>query len=96
MEHLPSLVPSERIDCAILLIRGHKVMLDRDLASLYQVPTKALLQAVKRNIARFPEDFMFQLTRKEFDCLTSQFAISKTGLSAYVPRSKLDGTELSR
>ena len=52
MEDRQALVPSERIDRAILLIRGHKVMLDRDLASLYQVPTKALLQAVKRNIAR--------------------------------------------
>ena len=76
MEHLPSLVPSERIDRAILLIRGHKVMLDRDLASLYQVPTKALLQAVKRNIARFPEDFMFQLSREELANWRSQIVTS--------------------
>ena len=57
-----SLVPLERIEKAILLIRGKKVMLDRDLAELYQVPTGVLNQAVKRNRNRFPEDFMFQLT----------------------------------
>jgi len=57
-----SLIPIERIERSILLIRGHKVMLDRDLAYLYRVTTKVLNQAVKRHKDRFPEDFMFQLT----------------------------------
>jgi len=60
-----SLIPIERIEKSILLIRGHKVMLDADLAVLYGVPTKTLNQAVKRNIDRFPEDFMFRLTKDE-------------------------------
>ncbi len=58
-------VPGERIEQAIFLIRGERVMLDFDLAALYQVTTKALNQAVRRNRERFPEDFMFQLTREE-------------------------------
>jgi len=62
-----SLIPSERIEQSILLIRGHKVMLDTDLAQLYGVPTKVLNQAVKRNKNRFPPDFMFQLTEAEKD-----------------------------
>ena len=62
-------VPVERIEKTIFLIRGQKVMLDRDLAELYEIPTKALKQAVRRNIKRFPEDFMFQLTKEEFDNL---------------------------
>ena len=62
-------VPIERITSKIYLIRGQKVMLDRDLAELYGVETKALKQAVKRNIVRFPEDFMFELTKHEFDNL---------------------------
>ena len=60
-----SLVPTERIDRMILLVRGQKVMLDADLAELYGVPTKALNQAVKRNADRFPEDFMFRLNAEE-------------------------------
>ena len=60
-----SIVPVERIERAIFLIRGHKVMLDRDLADLYDVPTKAFNQAVRRNQDRFPGDFMFRLTRSE-------------------------------
>ena len=60
-----SLVPIERIEQAIMLIRGRKVMLDRDLAELYGVETRVLSQAVHRNIERFPKDFMFVLTRKE-------------------------------
>jgi len=60
-----SLIPIERIERSILLIRGHKVMLDRDLASLYGVTTKVLNQAVKRHRDRFPEDFMFRLTMEE-------------------------------
>jgi hypothetical protein len=60
-----SLIPIERIEGAIYLIRGEKVILDRDLAALYCVSTKAFNQAVKRNLGRFPEDFMFQLTLEE-------------------------------
>ena len=67
------LIP-ERIEKAIYLIRGEKVMLDRDLADLYQVQTKALNQAVRRNLDRFPADFMFQLSEKEVSELNrSQF-----------------------
>ena len=73
-----SLIPVERIERAILLIRGHKVMLDSDLASLYEVQTKRLSEAVKRNAERFPSDFMFQLTDEEFSVLRSQFATSNT------------------
>ena len=65
MEENKSLIPVERIERSILLIRGQKVMLDRDLAFLYRVPTKVLNQAVKRHIDRFPEDFMLQLTMEE-------------------------------
>ena len=61
----------------IYLIRGHKVMLDSDLAELYEVPTSALNQGVKRNSTRFPEDFMFQLSDNELDVLISQSVISK-------------------
>lgn len=57
-------------------MRGYKVLLDVDLASLYEVETKVLIQAVKRNINRFPEDFMFQLTKDEFNILRSQFVTS--------------------
>ncbi len=60
-----SLIPVERIEAAIYLIRGEKVMLDRDLASLYVVSTKVFNQAVKRHRHRFPTDFMFQLTKEE-------------------------------
>ncbi len=60
-----SIVPLERVEQAIYLIRGQKVMLDRDLAALYDVETKAMNQAVKRNAKRFPSDFMFELTREE-------------------------------
>jgi hypothetical protein len=73
------LVPSERIQQVILLIRGHKVMLDADLARLYGVSTKVLIQAVKRNLDRFPSDFMFQLTADEFTRLRSQTVTSKPG-----------------
>lgn len=70
-------LPAERIEKAIFLIRGHKVMLDRDLAELYDVPTKALKQAVRRNKTRFPADFMFTLNKKEFEFWRSQFVTSK-------------------
>ena len=68
--------PVEQIESLILTIRGKQVILDRDLARLYGVETKVLNQAVKRNIERFPEDFMFQLTKEEFENWKSQFAIS--------------------
>jgi len=74
-----TLVPPERIEQSILLIRGHKVILDSDLARLYGVTTKRLNEQVKRNLSRFPEDFMFQLTESETDLLRSQFATSKMG-----------------
>ncbi len=72
-----SLVSVDRIRQAIFLLRGQKVILDRDLAVPYGVPTKALKQAVKRNIGRFPEDFMFVLTPEEFAEWRSQFVTSK-------------------
>jgi hypothetical protein len=70
-------VPIERIESAILFIRGHKVMLDRDLAALYGVKTFNLNKAVKRNTDRFPEDFMFQLTAEEAGTLRFQIGMSK-------------------
>lgn len=73
-----SLVPAERIEKNILSIRGHKVMLDADLADLYGVTTGALNQAVTRNQERFPEDFAFHLTKEEFDNLKSQIVISNS------------------
>lgn len=80
------MVLAERIEQRILLLRGHKVMLDRDLADLYGVKTWALNQAVKRNIARFPDDFMFQLTSEESEALRSQSVISRSwGGRRYLP-----------
>jgi len=72
------MIPIERIERAIYLIRGQKVMLDRDLAELYGVETKALKQAVRRNINRFPDDFSFVLDRQEFATLRAQTVTSKT------------------
>jgi hypothetical protein len=77
MPEARSPVPAERIEQAILLLRGQKVMLDSDLAFLYGVATKVLLQAVKRNPGRFPSDFMFRLDVEEFAFLRSQFVTSK-------------------
>ena len=74
-----SLIPIERIEKVIYLIHGHKVMLDTDLAELYDVETRILVRNVKRNIDRFPKDFMFQLTKKEDEVLRSQIGISKKG-----------------
>jgi ORF6N domain-containing protein len=74
------------IERRIYLIRGQKVMLDRDLAELYQVKPIALRQQVKRNLERFPKDFTFQLTEKEADLLVSQSVIpSKKSLGGYLP-----------
>jgi hypothetical protein len=78
-------VSVEVIERSILLIRDQRVMLDADLASLYGVTTSALVQAVKRNLDRFPGDFMFQVTQKEFTGLRSQNVISKRGGRRYPP-----------
>jgi len=74
---MSALVSRRRIEQTILVIRGHKVMMDADLAELYGVPTKILNQAVKRNKGRFPSDFMFQLTDHEAAGLRSQFVTSR-------------------
>ena len=74
-----SIVPVERIERHILLVRGHKVLLDSDLANLYGVEVRPLNQAVKQNIERFPQDFMFQLGAEEKESLRSQLVILKTG-----------------
>lgn len=72
-----ALIPAERIERAILLIRGEKVMLDEDLAALYDLSTGRLNEQVSRNLERFPDDFSFRLTTKELRALISQNAISK-------------------
>ncbi len=77
-ENTTVLIPDERIMDKIYLIREQKVMLDRDLADLYGVETKRLKEAVKRNLFRFPEDFMFELTKEEFTNWRSQFATSNS------------------
>jgi phage regulator Rha-like protein len=74
-----ALIPPERIEQAILLLRGQKVMLSHDLANIYGVEPRALVQAVKRNLTRFPEDFMFQLNKEESDHLKSQIVTSSWG-----------------
>lgn len=74
-----TIIPSEKIVSKIYIFRNKKVMLDRDLAELYGVETKTLNQAVKRNIKRFPEDFMFQLTREEVKVARSQFVTLQKG-----------------
>lgn len=78
-------IPDEVVINKIYLIRGQKVMLDRDLAALYGVETKVFNQAVKRNIERFPADFMFQLHADEFGDLRSQIVTSSWGGSRYMP-----------
>ncbi len=81
-----TVIPAERIQRIIYLVRGQKVILDRDLAGLYGVPTKALKQAVRRNPKRFPKDFMFVLKQQEFKNLRSQFVTSSSwGGSRYLP-----------
>ncbi len=87
---MSKIIPIERVEQRIYLIRGQKVMLDSDLAVLYQVSTKRLNEQVNRNRTRFPEDFMFQLTKDEFDSLQetllrSHFATSKRGGRRYLP-----------
>ena len=79
------IVKQDIIEKKIYLIRGTNVMLDKDLAELYGVETRVLIQAVKRNIERFPEDFMFQLTKEEFENLRSQIVSSSWGGRRYLP-----------
>ncbi len=78
-------IPVERITGKIFLIRKEKVMLDSDLAELYGVETRVLKQAVRRNIERFPDDFMFHLTLKEYRSLRSQIVILKRGQHSKYP-----------
>jgi hypothetical protein len=87
MEKRTSLIPSQRIEQRILLIRGQKIILDRDLAILYQVSTKNLNKAVTRNVDRFLGDFMFQLTEEEFKNLMFQFGTSSWGGTRKLPRA---------
>ena len=86
------LIPEKSILKIIMVIRDQKVILDSDLATLYGVETKRLNEQVRRNIDKFPEDFMFQLTKKEFENLKSQIAISSSGWDG---RRKLGWTGVS-
>jgi hypothetical protein len=79
--------PSKRIEQTILLLRGHKIILDRDLAAMYGVSTRDLNKAVSRNLDRFPDDFMLQLTRPEFNDLKFQFGTSSWGGTRKLPRA---------
>ncbi len=78
-------ITEEEIINKIYIIRNQKVMVDKDLAELYQVETKQLKRQVRRNIERFPKDFMFELTKKEFENLRSQFGTSSWGGNRYAP-----------
>src|SRR5438128_5311585 len=88
-----SLLPVERIERAILFVRGEKVMLDRDLATLYDVETRALVQAVKRNLRCFPPDFMFQLSKEELAHWRSQFVMSNPAAKMGLRRRPYASTE---
>ncbi len=85
MKELSVLTTTDFIATKILFLRGEKVLLDADLALLYGVETRVLKQAVRRNIDRFPDDFMFQLTPDEFTNLRSQFVTSSWVVSAILP-----------
>jgi phage regulator Rha-like protein len=80
---MADIIPQEIIEKRIYLVRNQKVMIDRDLAVLYGVETRVLNQAVKRNIKRFPSDFMFQLTKEEFSALRSQIVTFEKGKGRY-------------
>jgi hypothetical protein len=84
---MDKLMPQEEetIASKIYIIRSQRIMLDTDLAVLYGVETKVLKQQVRRNAERFPEDFMFELTKEEFDGLRSQIVTSKRGGTRYLP-----------
>ncbi|MDH4191228.1 MAG: ORF6N domain-containing protein [Betaproteobacteria bacterium] len=86
-------VPIEGIENHILLIRGHKVLLDADLAALYGVEARALNEAVKRNAQRFPPDFMFQLSARELENWRSQFVMSNPGAKMGLRRAPFAFTE---
>ena len=88
---METMVPAEVIERKILLIRGHKVMIDADLAQLYGIETFNLNKSVKRNSERFPEDFMFQLTKEEADSLRFQ-----TGILKAVEQAKSQSVEIRR
>lgn len=75
----------ELISSKIFIIRGRKTMLDFDLAALYEIETKSLKRSVRRNIVRFPDDFMFELTKQEFEDLRYQFGTSRWGGARYTP-----------
>ncbi len=79
MKNETAIIPVERIEATIIVLRGHRVILDENLAGLYEVEVKVLNQAVKRNSERFPEDFMFQLNDEETSFLRSQFVTLKRG-----------------
>jgi hypothetical protein len=85
MNQMTNLIPHERIEQNILLLRGEKIMVSNHLAELYGVEVRALIQAVKRNAERFPADFMFQLSAREWKNLKSQFVISSWGGSRTPP-----------
>jgi hypothetical protein len=84
-QELQALVAEQKILNKIYAIRGEKIMLDQDLAAMYNVETKQLKRQVKRNIERFPKDFMFELTPKEFENLRSQIGTSSWGGTRYMP-----------
>lgn len=95
---MKELIPIEIIENKIFIIRGQKVMLDKDLAWLYEVETRVLNRNVKRNIERFPEDFMFQLTKEEFENLKFQNGTSKENenLGSQFVTSKKDSNLISQ
>jgi hypothetical protein len=80
-----TMIPDDVIMKKIYLLRGSKVMMDRELAELYEIETKQLKRAFRRNISRFPEDFMFELSPEEFNDLRSQFGTSSWGGPRYIP-----------
>jgi hypothetical protein len=84
-KEITPVIPDEAVMNKIYFIRGHKVMIDTDLAELYHVETKQLKRQVNRNIERFPKDFMFELTQPEFDNLRSQIGTSSWGGTRYLP-----------
>ena len=85
LEETQELVPAERIERTILVLRGEKVILDSDISRLYGVETKVLVQAMKRNLDRFPPDFMFHLTPEEVEILRCQIGTSSWGGRRYLP-----------
>ena len=93
MSKTPNLPALADVESVIRIIRGQRVILDADIAALYGVPTKALVQAVKRNLARFPEDFMFQLSKRELDEWRSQIVTSNPALKMGLRRPPYAFTE---